>query len=1284
MMANEEFIIKRKPLPDVSVQESPLDALLGQSHVSTNSDSINIHQGPSATSSNGDESSETDLEPENMPCNRKSAPSMWNPIWLSKTCLMSFATSFLVLALATVTIYVVSAKQAGLVTQTYSNRYSWTYGPTAVFVLLNGLWWQIDYWCKMIMPWHRMRKAATPADQSILRDYLSPISFSTMWMSFRSKDFAVLLSTLGSLLLQLTIIVSTGLIMLESTSVEKAGEVKLLTKFVSAAPNISALETTENALVRYHGIQSKNLPFPATTSANLTIQKLLPQDGSPANTSYTVDVEGMSANLKCEPLHLPNVTNRISLPWKSILAPCFSIDITTPSCNILGVPMGMGPDHMPPETDTTSSYQGWWGNYTCNDGIRNSEYPYLEDPSRSSKPIIPGFDDHRIVIITSLVQWTPYDRPEERRITWVQNFTAIMCKPTYSINTYSLTYSQQDIEKQEPFTAVKQAGNSAKVDKFTDDDLAPLLREIADQSGLIEAKQRDQVAVVSPDFGYVRPQDPWFLVMSEMCGDSGMAALMDGTTLLEVAPKVFSGAMAQIFNDYFTTPSEAKIAARFRTWENRLRVRGLPVALTTTFLGLMTCIALVLISLRPRHAVPLEPESILAKAKLLAASPALAAELLSVNWQSVDGIRQKLKGIVYQTVLATTENTPSFTVRPISHCRPEGISQEKPALPLSGCWRPMSQKMWFTLPTVLLPLAIIGALEGLQHASNSGQGLSDITTSGDQHILITLIPATVMSGTLLLFSSLHFGTSLIAPFHALRKGGVSLTKGLTVSLVGRSPPHSLYLTLKHRSFLPFLTVLTVVVGSFLTIVVSGLYFVENVPLTKEVPLQLVDSFNYTLNDLSKADNLASVTTSLIYYQNLSYPQWTYNNLVFPTLRFIEPLDALQNESSVVIQISAIRPTLECLLVSPAEMSYEDVINVSDSRISGSRPAVWSTYRATVDLPCLVNGTTMDCDFDLSFELVVPLEASDVVVGRILDYLPDYSCRGTPRKLDLPAGEDGSLQIGCPSLLYALGTTSTRLSNNSEVIQDKPDIHAFLCYKHLEEVQTRVTFDAIDLSISKRSPPVPLEETARKLNFTYSNYTGPVYRNSLATVEDALPHAKDSWCDSLMDAVIRGKGGIDVNTLTGKEGVPNLMKAVQELYATYMVQAIDANFRIPPSPLLTYQGTLIQPNRRRVKQDPATKWTLQAMLASMALCAAAVFILSQHEAFLPCSPCSIAGTMVLLAGSEMASRKMVPQGSEWNTGVEMWQGWLFSLGWWGEKGQRRFGVDVGRADRSKGS
>lgn len=236
-----------------------------------------------------------------------------------------------------------------------------------------------------------MQKDATPADQSILRDYLSPINLSTIWASFRCRDLAVLLSTLGSLLLQLAvsksdwskmrhklivpqIITSAALILLESTPVEKAGEVTLASRFVSIQ-NISASPVTGAALVRYYGIQSGNLTFPAATSANLTVEKFLPQEGSPANTSYTANVGGMSAGLECEALNVPNVTDRVAMPWRSILAPFFSINITTPSCNISGIPIGMGTDHNPPHTDITSTYQGWWSNYTCNDGVQNYRYP---------------------------------------------------------------------------------------------------------------------------------------------------------------------------------------------------------------------------------------------------------------------------------------------------------------------------------------------------------------------------------------------------------------------------------------------------------------------------------------------------------------------------------------------------------------------------------------------------------------------------------------------------------------------------------------------------------------------------------------------------------------------------------------------------------------------------------------------------------------------------------------------------------------------------------------------
>lgn len=78
--------------------------------------------------------------------------------------------------------------------------------------------------------------------------------------------------------------------------------------------------------------------------------------------------------------------------------------------------------------------------------------------------------------------------------------------------------------------------------------------------------------------------------------------------------------------------------------------------------------------------------------------------------------------------------------------------------------------------------------------------------------------------------------------------------------------------------------------------------------------------------------------------------------------------------------------------------------------------------------------------------------------------------------------------GCPGLLYALGTSSTKLFSDPSFTQIDPEVHGYVCHGYLEEVQTKDTFNVSDLSISTRSPPVPFEDnTATNLNFIYGDY-----------------------------------------------------------------------------------------------------------------------------------------------------------------------------------------------------
>jgi hypothetical protein len=123
---------------------------------------------------------------------------------------------------------------------------------------------------------------------------------------------------------------------------------------------------------------------------------------------------------------------------------------------------------------------------------------------------------------------------------------------------------------------------------------------------------------------------------------------------------------------------------------------------------------------------------------------------------------------------------------------------------------------------------------------------------------------------------------------------------------------------------------------------------------------------------------------------------------------------------------------------------------------------------------------------------------------------------------------------------------------------------------------------------------------------------------------------------------------------------------------------------------TFTGTFMDSNSGRLKQNNAAKITLQVLLGIMFIFGALTYSLTNIRNTLPHDPYSIAGVASLLAGSEMCSESicsLIPDGAEWMSDKELkqhnvWQGWLFSLGWWdwrwGER--RRYGIDIGRAEK----
>jgi hypothetical protein len=181
-------------------------------------------------------------------------------------------------------------------------------------------------------------------------------------------------------------------------------------------------------------------------------------------------------------------------------------------------------------------------------------------------------------------------------------------------------------------------------------------------------------------------------------------------------------------------------------------------------------------------------------------------------------------------------------------------------------------------------------------------------------------------------------------------------------------------------------------------------------------------------------------------------------------------------------------------------------------------------------------------------------------------------------------------------------------------------------------------------------------------------------------------------DNFFIAILAGKYPIEPANLTGEANQDNLMKAVQGFYRRYMTQAISANMRVsaPSAPPEIYTGTWQDPNSWRIKQNVGSKIAIQVFLGIMFVCGALAYILVKMRHMLPHEPCSIAGICSLLAGSEMCGEQMrsaMPDGVQWMSDKELeknrvWEGWLFSIGWWEPKrGEaKRYGIDVGRAEK----
>ncbi|KAI1418767.1 hypothetical protein F5Y12DRAFT_781287 [Xylaria sp. FL1777] len=1249
----------------------------------------------------------------------------WNSVWLQTKVLASFLALFVALFLVTIVLYYVSEKNQGLSAEDVSRQYGWRYGPTAFLTVVLSLWVQVDYSGKILTPWQDMRQGPSEADNSVLLEYVSPPMATVFWRAMKRRHWAVMASILGILLIQLATVFSTGLFVLQPTVLRQA-DVPITIKSVFNGSDFRLSNTSSNIetspTILYYGSRVHGLTPQAGVdiSRGLVVPDFVPSASVATvnSTAHTATVLGAEASLDCEYFPGLNAT-KTYLPWWSVLAQFFVLNITTPSCNMSNIIVGEGPDHnIYHQPNATQAYQGYFGDYICDPSI---DYSFFELPDPSNTTV-----DHRIVMTLADLRFPPKTSLSAGpAYIYVENLTVAVCKSGYTMGDYDVSYTNGIDGQSKPWTADKISTSLSEIPGFSSAQLGAAVQSSLDETYLGTGGQDWVLSKQVPTF---------YQILSAMNGNVSIGQFMEPQLLISTATDAFNGIAAELIHKYMMKPSNTSANGSILYQEDRLWVRRLSVGFMAAAFIFLAGLSLVLLIFRPWNVVPSDPSSIGATALILTESSALRDLLLGLGASRTRQIKHKLSLYNFRSVISPGPQK-TFAVVPTTRGQPTVGWETLDGTPPQSehWWAPSAARLWFQLIAIAIPLILIAVLEVIQRLSDQHDGFIDLDPDGfaTTHGFATYIPAIVAFIVSSMFTSMQLVVCILSPWLALHRGSAPASRSLFLNLTNRLSLHRIFLGFKNGNFGEVLIMIATFLAAWLPILVSGLYVTVAATRSQSVTITQSDVFDFKLNNLFYDDDLAGTVAGLIAFDHLAYPRWTYGDLAFNTLEATNaPTDlATGTEVPFVVRMQATRPSLNCSVISSESMmsSWDSKApergQIPDDKVALNLTSVipWMCERGmgnTTTLPWFQGFALPKDGSSIYFGSASVLSWNKGVTGNRAITTDVNRAEATAYAPEVVANWVGG--YGCPSFAVTLGrgaAVSKASGKNSTTYEFDIDVTSIMCSQRMEVVDTDVTLTLPSLGvISPDMPPIPDESTVKYLINELSDYTGQIFEFPLNNLLLTLAYGTGNvtvpapdgsagdknQLDAFLQFLATVNASLPIDSLIGRENNENLIDATNRLYKTYMPQAIDRNLRTKNleaevatpdavaakvEPLrITAQPAF--PGRLRLKQEAAPKYAIQAILAFMVLCAIISKVLLRGiEKLVPHNPCTIAGRAALFADGEVSTRKLVPYGAEWRTESELrrvgvYEGWLFSLGWWEGCGVYKYGVDLGWIDQGK--
>lgn len=1109
------------------------------------------------------------------------------------------------------------------------------------FTLLAALWGQVEFRTKQLMPWKIMAKGPAPAKETLFLDYISPWNVLALVSSLRAFHFPVTLATGGSLLIKLLTVVSTGLLMLQSTDVHhKSATLVASNAFNGSGFSNASIDARPYSMVYAAQKFGSEYPFGTTDRyAYQTFNSSKPSISS--NTTLSGVVDAFYGELSCNILlnnfmihgartsngSLATTTVQAGPSTQVTMTPS-NLTIVTPGCRV-GLPL----------SKYSLALQTFFTNCDGRAPI-NFEDTY-EGRNWTSDP-----DSHDILLHVIFRYHDDYaTEPTDARVT------TVYCKPSYNILRAYLTIKDglMPVAQLEVLQSTGQSNRTLQsVSKF--DLLNGVRKAILENSAILPSSNPPTVGSF------------YFEILNISNPQPSDSTWHDGELLKEAAERSFSPIAAQLAKFYLLVPANDKFTGEVTTQEARLFVRILSFALMEVVLVLLVAITVVLFFTAPRSVCSRDPSSIGGLATIVAPNDDLNQFFRKTGIWDIDALIRATDSRRYQTrISASPACSVQFTITEAdSRTLHNDIISSAPKQ--VKWWRPFSSTIFAQVLVFTAPVALSITLELLYQQSRRLGGIADVNSDAYVRYAWVYLPALVMFGVVTLYGMIDFGARVFQPYSLLRRTAVPAQPGILNQQLGKFSLHSLWDSIHQSQIATAATTVAVILGGLLPIAVSGLYTASSSTFELPVAARQTDFFNFTISNDIEYDESAA---TLIVNANMSYPSWTFEDLAFPSLQFSEDIISnsrgqLSDDYTIDIKVPAVRVKTNCTVLGEESMKFEKLDDANQNAVYGGKdherkPGV----RINVTLPeyCL---WPEDDPFAWEFP---------------------YGYFG--QMVDAYDSEMHVMEV-CAKWVIVYGYADEDLSNATATM--------LLCSPYYETVDTNITLTVPTYAIDENSRPVVDEKSARHA-ISFDTHGGMAYYDKFVgglPIINVTSLAYPTSFDKMFSAIVYGRDGVPAPELAGKQNIQRLQGAFQHTFG--IVEAQRANYEhrhkytasSPPLPIMN--GILKNPNRVRLVQSAISTRILEVILATMLVCAIVTFFAIDTRRTLPKNPCSIGAVISLLAGSEIMSESVIPRGSEWCDDKELerrgvFEGWLFSLGWWKETEGRRFGIGIGHAEKN---